>query len=164
MGLIFGVNAVKTYEFDKVLPVMIGRAEVHIPLNLRVASASGFFIVFLSALLLVLAACSGPTDSTAADPDHIHDWSEWSQTVPPTCTSAGVETRTCAINASHIEKRTGTPALGHLWGDWKQTTDPDCTTIGEETRVCARDPSHTENRPLRLDIGLMGDSVQEGAR
>ena len=41
-----------------------------------------------------------------------HTWGAWTQTTAPTCTAAGVETRTCELDGSHVETR-GVAALGH---------------------------------------------------
>jgi len=34
---------------------------------------------------------------------HVHDWGDWVVTTPATCEAAGVETRTCKLDASHKE-------------------------------------------------------------
>ena len=37
---------------------------------------------------------------------HVHDWGDWVVTVPATCEAAGVETRTCNLDANHMETQT----------------------------------------------------------
>jgi len=76
---------------------------------------------------------------------HTHTWSAWTATTPATCTTAGVETRTCTTNPTHTETRP-VDALGHDWGAWTATTPVTETTPGAETRVCKHDSSHTETR------------------
>lgn len=66
-----------------------------------------------------------------------HDWGEWGVTTPATCTEAGVETRTCRHDSSHVETRE-LPALGHDWGEWVVTKEATETEEGVETRTCAR--------------------------
>jgi hypothetical protein len=50
-----------------------------------------------------------------------------------------LETRACALNASHKETRDGEPALGHDWGTWTQTRAPTCISAAVETATCSRD-------------------------
>ena len=85
---------------------------------------------------------------------HTHDWGEWTATTPPTCTTAGVETRICSHNASHTETRT-VKALNHDWGEWMATTPPTATSDGEETRICSHNASHIETRIVNA-IGIPG--------
>jgi uncharacterized protein (TIGR02145 family) len=49
----------------------------------------------------------GGNDSTGNgnDTTHTHDWGDWVVTAPATCDAAGVETRTCKLDASHKETR-----------------------------------------------------------
>jgi hypothetical protein len=69
---------------------------------------------------------------------HTHQWGNWTETTAPTCTEAGIETRTCSLDATHTETRTGANALGHNFGDWTVTKEPTVTEEGEETRTCSR--------------------------
>jgi uncharacterized protein (TIGR02145 family)/uncharacterized repeat protein (TIGR02543 family) len=51
---------------------------------------------------------TGETCQTTTPPgggDHVHTWDAWTVTTPATCTSPGVETRTCTQDASHKETR-----------------------------------------------------------
>jgi len=69
------------------------------------------------------------------------------ETTAPMCTTAGEETRVCAYNSAHTEKRP-IAALDHDWGAWTVTTPATCVATGPETRTCSRDTSHTETRSV----------------
>jgi len=43
---------------------------------------------------------------------HVHDWGEWAVTTQPTCDAAGVETRTCKLDATHKETREAAKLTG----------------------------------------------------
>jgi len=58
------------------------------------------FVYGLFAVVLPLALTACPADTNIG---HQHDWGPWTVTTAPTCTTAGVETRTCAVNLSHVE-------------------------------------------------------------
>ncbi len=45
-----------------------------------------------------------------------HEWGEWTVTTEPTCTEKGEETRVCAHDKTHVEKR-DVEALGHTAGE-----------------------------------------------
>lgn len=78
-----------------------------------------------------------------------HEWGSWSVTTPATCHSDGVETRVCAIDASHTETRPITERPAHNWGDWTVTTPAECGVEGEETRECKNDGcTEKETRPV----------------
>ena len=56
---------------------------------------------------------------TEAIPALGHDWGEWEVTTEATCDEAGVETRVCKNDETHVETRE-IPAKGHDHGDeWK---------------------------------------------
>jgi len=42
-------------------------------------------------------------NNTGNNTTHTHDWGAWEVTTPATCEAAGVETRTCKLDASHKE-------------------------------------------------------------
>ena len=87
---------------------------------------------------------------------HVHDWGDWVVTTPATCDAAGVETRTCKLDASHkdtraIAKLTGescNPNHVHDWGDWVVTTPATCAAAGVETRTCRLDANHKETQAI----------------
>lgn len=63
-----------------------------------------------------------------------HSFSEWTQTLAPTCTEAGKETRTCGICLFTEEREI--PQLGHNYQS--VVTDPTCTDQGYTTYTCDR--------------------------
>ena len=74
------------------------------------------------------------SDVTIQIDSHTHAFGAWTVTTPATCTTDGVETRSCACGAT--ETRT-IPATGHSFGAWTVTTPATCTADGVETRSCA---------------------------
>jgi len=62
----------------------------------------GFAVVIaaISFSVLWLTACPEP------EPEHTHQWGEWTVTKAPTETEEGEETRSCALNPAHKETRT----------------------------------------------------------
>lgn len=73
--------------------------------------------------------------------EHVHEYGEWTDTTPATCTTAGEQTRTCAT-CGETETRE-TAALGHSYGDpafnWAEdntcTATVVCDTCGNENTV-----------------------------
>jgi len=91
-------------------------------------------------------------------PVHTHSWGDWEVTTPATCTLAGMETRICATDTTHVETRV-IEALGHAWGDWITVTPATCTLAGEETRTCATDATHVETRVVEALGHAWGDWI-----
>jgi hypothetical protein len=114
---------------------------------------------------MTVIGCDNGNDS----PSHTHEWGDWVVTTFATCTADGVETKTCALDASHKETRP-IPALGHDWGDWVVTKAPTATEAGEETRTCKRDPTHTETQVVEKVSfigtwnGYSGEPLQMGVK
>jgi len=97
-------------------------------------------IITLAAIIgFAMAACENPTE-----PTHVHQWNAWTVTTAANCTTPGSQTRTCALDATHIEKKVIPIDLvdGHDWGEWEGTVT--CTTAGTGTRICSRSATHTE--------------------
>ena len=69
-----------------------------------------------------------------------HEWNVFVQTINPTCTTAGVKTRTCK-NCSAVDAvtETGAPALGHEWEYTEGSILPTCLLDGYGTVRCKRD-------------------------
>ena len=87
-----------------------------------------------------ITACEEPKE-----PAHNHQWGAWTVTKAANCTTKGVETRTCALDAAHIETRDiEIDTTAHNWGEWEGTVT--CTTAGTGTRVCAFNGAHIETR------------------
>ena len=81
-----------------------------------------------------------------------HNWGGWVETTHGTCTTPGVETRTCSYNSAHTETRAGsTDSTNHNYGAWVETTHGTCTTPGVETRTCSYNSAHTETRTGSID-------------
>jgi len=99
--------------------------------------------VFASTAAIFALALTG----CPPEPEHVHQWGAWVQTTAPTCTEAGVETRTCALDATHTETR-DIAALGHNYGNWTVTTPATYTADGIETRTCSHDATYKETRPI----------------
>ncbi|MDE6597303.1 MAG: hypothetical protein K2K60_01525 [Clostridia bacterium] len=65
---------------------------------------------------------------------HKHEYTNWTQTLAPTCTEEGEETGTCPKDgATSIRK---IDPLGHNYGEW-QVSAPTATATGTATKVCA---------------------------
>jgi hypothetical protein len=95
-------------------------------------------IVAILGFAAAFTACTlGPLST--GEPPHTHQWGEWTQTTLPTCTTAGIKTRACTLDPSHIDTETeaGDPALDH---DWVQLYGiaATCTEPGSGTRECSR--------------------------
>jgi formylglycine-generating enzyme required for sulfatase activity len=97
-------------------------------------------IITLAAIIgFAMAACENPTE-----PTHVHQWNAWTVTTAANCTTPGSQTRTCALDATHTEKKVIPIDLvdGHDWGEWEGTVT--CTTAGTGTRICSRSETHTQ--------------------
>jgi hypothetical protein len=105
-------------------------------------------------VVAAIAACTDPTNPFldklfGSDDAHTHVWSAWKVTRAATCTTAGVETRTCTLDASHEEtKPVAVNPNAHSWGSWIQTKIPTETENGEEKRTCAHDPTHIDTHAI----------------
>ena len=65
-----------------------------------------------------------------------HDWSEWKDTTPATCTTKGERTRECSI--CHKTQTKEIKKLGHTFSEWKTIKEPEsCDKPGEESRTCS---------------------------
>ena len=63
----------------------------------------------------------------SVEPPHEHEWTEWTVTTEPTCTTAGEKTRTCACGETETEV---IPALGHGETEVRDAVEATCTTDG----------------------------------
>ena len=84
------------------------------------------------------------SDVTIQIDSHTHAFSAWTVTTPATCTTDGVETRSCACGETETRI---IPATGHAFGAWTVTTPATCTTDGVETRSCACGETETRIIP-----------------
>jgi len=136
-------------------------------------SASSSVTVTMNANLVLTAnfqqqSVTPPDDSLS----HTHTWGNWVVTAPATCEVAGVETRTCTLDASHKETRAIPKLTGmdcnsgggdttghvHVWGNWVVTTQATCAAAGVETRTCTLDASHKETRAIAQLTGTVCNS------
>ena len=62
-----------------------------------------------------------------------HAFGAWSTTINPTCTTDGLETRTCSICGATESIRL---FASHSYGDWHVDNEPSCTSEGSKVRVC----------------------------
>ena len=65
-----------------------------------------------------------------------HAFGEWRETLAPTCTKEGKESRSCS-SCDYVEERVGANATGHALGEWRETLAPTCTERGKESRSCS---------------------------
>ena len=92
------------------------------------------------------------SDVTIQTDSHTHAFGAWTVTTPATCTTDGVETRSCACGETETRI---IPATGHAFGAWAVTTPATCTTDGVETRSCAC--GETETRAIPATGHTFGD-------
>ncbi|MBR5515327.1 MAG: hypothetical protein IKU52_03905 [Clostridia bacterium] len=62
-------------------------------------------------------------------------WTDWAETLAPSCTTSGIEERTCTA-CGKVETNT-IAALGHSYSDWTVDVEPNCTEAGSKSRVCS---------------------------
>ena len=98
-------------------------------------------------LAVAFTACEQPTD-----PEHVHQWGAWTVTTAAACVEEGTQTRTCALDASHVETQP-IDALGHDYQNYGQTTPPTCTEPAVETGTCTRDATHKGTRAGAAALG-----------
>ena len=84
------------------------------------------------------------SDVTIQIDSHTHAFGAWTVTTPATCTTDGVETRSCACGETETRI---IPATGHAFGAWTVTTPATCTKDGVETRSCACGETETRAIP-----------------
>ncbi|MCL1932170.1 MAG: DUF1566 domain-containing protein [Treponema sp.] len=83
------------------------------------------------------------------DPTHEHQWGVWVITTAANCTTAGSQTRTCALDATHTDTEViAIDPNAHNYQNYAQTTAPTCETDGEETGTCTYESSHKSMRPI----------------
>lgn len=114
-------------------------------------------------IILVGASCTEkiPTDdsqtavsdTTLPQENHIHAWSEWSVERQATCTSTGVQSRSCECGE---KDEFVISATGHSFGEWFITTSPKCEVQGTEERKC-KDCDFAESKPIDALEHIEGD-------
>ena len=96
--------------------------------------------VLAVALTLGLTACGGTKECKT------HKWGEWEIVTAETCTTDGLQRRTCTVCKKVEEKKIN---KGHKWGSWETVTASTCTVQGSEKRTCSR-CNEVETRDLDL--------------
>lgn len=81
----------------------------------------------------------------ADESSNAHEHSYKKTVTPPTCTTEGYTTYTCACGDTYTDDKLA--ASGHSFGEWKETKAPTNTEEGEEKRECAN-CDHFETRPI----------------
>ena len=99
-------------------------------------------IIALAAIIgFGLTACPSP------EPEHVHQWGDWSVTTAATCTTEGSKTRTCALDPSHTETEAvpvDPTAHNYLYVEGSGTV-PTCTADGHGNEACSYNASHTRS-------------------
>ena len=96
--------------------------------------------VLAVALTLGLTACGGTKECKT------HKWGEWEVVTAETCTTDGLQKRTCTVCKKVEEKKIN---KGHKWSSWETVTASTCTVQGSEKRTCSR-CNEVETRDLDL--------------
>ncbi|MDR0455841.1 MAG: leucine-rich repeat domain-containing protein [Treponema sp.] len=110
---------------------------------------NAFKLIWITAIVTVIGFGMTACDNGTTPSAHTHEWGAWTVTTPATCTTKGVETRVCKLNASHKQTRDiAINSDAHVWGGWVQNKAPTETADGEETRTCTLNPEHKETRPI----------------
>ena len=88
--------------------------------------------------------------------EHVHTFSEWTETTPATCTKDGVESRGCICG--YTETR-AIKATGHKWGEWETVRKPTDYLSGKKERVCSVcGEKETEKIPALKAVGSGDDN------
>ena len=96
--------------------------------------------VIAVALTLGLTACGGTKECKT------HKWGEWEIVTAETCTTDGLQKRTCTVCKKVEEKKIN---KGHKWNAWETVTASTCTVAGSQKRTCQRCDAE-ETQPLDL--------------
>jgi uncharacterized protein (TIGR02145 family)/uncharacterized repeat protein (TIGR02543 family) len=90
-----------------------------------------------------------------------HDYGNWMETTAPTCTTAGVDTRTCSRDQNHKDTRpVAIVPTAHNFdyaGVWQVTTAASETKSKIETEICSHNDDHT--RGMRLTDSRDGGRI-----
>ncbi|MCL2230583.1 MAG: hypothetical protein FWC01_05765 [Treponema sp.] len=85
----------------------------------------------------IVSACGDGENNTSSG--CTHEWNAYLQTAAPTCTEAGIKTRTCKkCSDADTETETGDPAQGHNWEYIEGSILPTCEEGGHGSRDCIR--------------------------
>lgn len=98
---------------------------------------------------------------SACNKEHIHTYGDWTIDTQPTCTVAGVESRTCTVCEEKEEKAIA--VTGHIYGDWTIDTQPTCTVAGEESRICFVCKEKEERKIVATGKHIWGDFIEKAS-
>jgi hypothetical protein len=108
-----------------------------------------FGIIAIIALTFTVLSLTGCPPEPEPTPTHVHQWGPWTTTTPATCAATGTQTRTCALDAAHIDTQDiPIDPTAHDWGNWVETTPATTTADGVETKTCKNDATHKETQPI----------------
>ena len=65
--------------------------------------------------------------------NHTHNWSDYVTKIEPSCSSNGIDIRTC--NCGATDEKT-IPSKSHSFGEWQITLEAKCELEGIKTRIC----------------------------
>lgn len=87
---------------------------------------------------------------SSEEPPHVHEFGEWSEVTPATCTEKGLKERVCECGEKEQEE---IEALGHLpKAEWEVVTPATVEAEGEEVLKCERCDAVLESRKIdKLD-------------
>ena len=107
------------------------------------------------AFALAFTACPIGPEPVPPEPVHVHQWGDWSVTTAATCSLAGVETRTCALDTSHTETQTiAIDPNAHVPGSNSTITKAaTCEEDGVWSGTCALNSSHVLNNAVLSKLG-----------
>ncbi|MDE7306938.1 MAG: hypothetical protein K2N33_06065, partial [Clostridia bacterium] len=87
----------------------------------------------IMAVVALTMSASAAMSFTACN-SHKHDYTNWTQTVAPTCTEQGEEVGTCEADGATQTRKID--PIGHNYGEWN-VTEPTQTEKGSAVKTCA---------------------------
>lgn len=93
-------------------------------------------IVIMMALIMstyTFAGCSLFNGINEQNEQHEHEYQNWTDKIPSTCTSEGIQVGTCKCGKQQERKIS---KVNHVAGEWKTTIDPTCAVNGEQESTC----------------------------
>ena len=82
------------------------------------------------------SVCGSFISSMTTIPATGHDYGEWFETIPATCTSQGQEQRACRNKGCSARETRAVAANGHTWDSGTVTLSPTCQRTGTMTYEC----------------------------
>jgi hypothetical protein len=97
-------------------------------------------VLCLAVTVIAITACDDGSTS-----NHIHQWGDWTETTPATCSATGIKERICSLDTSH--KEMGTIPIdteAHGWQPAPTAAAPTCTEEGNGDQICSHNEEHTK--------------------